>query len=111
MSTILVDILAINESRLDYTLNVKINIPGYVIERKDKNRSGGGVALYIRNTINYKRLPHQEDDLEFLLIQGSKSKLRPFIVGTWHRLPWVCNRIYRKIRIHFERTGGLWAGG
>ena len=69
------------------------------------------VLLFISETINYKRLPHQEDDLEFLVIQVTKSKLRPFIVGTWCEHPWVCNRIYRKIRIHFKRTGGLWAGG
>ena len=87
MSTNFVDILAVNESRLDYTLDGEINIPGYVIERKDRNRSGGGVCLYFRNTISYKRLPHQEDDLEFLFIQVSKSKLRPFIVGTWNRPP------------------------
>ena len=111
MPTNFVEILAINESRLDYTSNGEINIPGYVIERKDRNRSGGGVALHFRNTINYKRLPHQEDDLEFLFIQVSKFKLRPFIVGTWNRPPWVCNRSCPKIRIHFERTGGLWAGG
>ena len=111
MSTYFVDILAKNESRPDYTSNGEINIPGYVIDRKDRNRSGGGVGLYFRNTINYKRLPRQEDDLEFLFSQVSKSKLRPFIVGTWNRPPWVCNRIYRKSRIHFERNGGLWAGG
>ena len=58
-----------------------------IIERKDRNRSGGGVALHFRNTINYKRLPHQEDDLEFLFIQVSKFKLRPLIVGTWNRPP------------------------
>ena len=69
------------------------------------------VLIFISETINYKRHPHQEDDLEFLFIQVSKFKLRPFIVGTWNRPPWVCNRIYPKIRIHFERTGGLWAGG
>jgi len=36
------DILAINESRLDHTIsNGEVNIPGYVIERRDRNRSGG----------------------------------------------------------------------
>ena len=69
------------------------------------------VLIFISETINYKRHPHQEDDLEFLFIQVSKFKLRPFIVGTWNRPPWVCNRSCPKIRIHFERTGGLWAGG
>ena len=52
-----VDILAINETRLDSTVHDgEINIPGYTLERKDRNRSGGGVALYIRNSINYKRI-------------------------------------------------------
>ena len=46
MPTNYVEILAINESRLDYTSNGEINIRGYVIERKDRNRSGGGVALH-----------------------------------------------------------------
>ena len=88
MSTKSVDILAINETRLDCTIsNGQITISGYVIERKDRNRSGGGVALYIRNTINYKRLLHQEDDLEFLCIQVSKPKIKPFLVGTWYRPP------------------------
>ena len=88
MSTKSVDILAINETRLDCTIsNGQINIPGYVIERKDRNRSSGGVALYIRNTINYKRLSHQEDDLEFLCIQVSKPKIKLFLVGTWYRPP------------------------
>ena len=51
MSTKSVDILAINETRLDCTIsNGEINIPGYVIERKDRNRSGGGVALYTSET-------------------------------------------------------------
>ena len=50
MSTKSVDILATNETRLDCTIsNGEINIPGYVIKRKDRNRSSGGVALYIRN--------------------------------------------------------------
>ena len=52
-----VDILAINETRLDSCiLNDEVSIPGYTLERKDGNRFGGGVALYIRDSINYKRL-------------------------------------------------------
>ena len=50
-----VDILAINETRLDSSIqNGEVSIPGYTLERKDRNRNGGGVALYIRDSINYK---------------------------------------------------------
>ena len=50
------------------------------MERKDRR-------WYIRNTINYKRLSHQENDLKFLCIQISKPKIKPFLVGTWYRPP------------------------
>ena len=49
-----VDILAINETRLDSSIqNGEVSIPGYTLERKDRHRNGGGVALYTRNSINY----------------------------------------------------------
>lgn len=81
MSTKPVDVLAINETRLGHTIsNGEIHLPGYIIERKHRNRSGGGVALCIKNTVNYKCIPHQENDLEFLCIQVSKPKIKPFMV-------------------------------
>ena len=57
MNTKCIDILAVNETRLDDTISSgEVSVPGYVLERKDRNRDGGGIALYIRNTINYERL-------------------------------------------------------
>ena len=54
------DILAVNETGLDDTISSgEVIVPGYALERNDRNRDGGGgwgVALYIRNTINYERL-------------------------------------------------------
>jgi hypothetical protein len=44
------EVLAINESKLDNTItDGEIHIPGYVIIRKDRNRHGGGVAIYIKD--------------------------------------------------------------
>ena len=49
-----IDILAINESKIDDSiLDNEININGYNIVRKDRNRSDGGVVLYIRDTISF----------------------------------------------------------
>ena len=52
------DILfAINETRLDPTIaDNLVQIDGYSILRKDRNRNGGGVCLYLCSTINYKML-------------------------------------------------------
>ena len=47
------DIFAINESKIDESIpDTEISIPGYNLVRKDRNRGGGGVVLYIRdNTV------------------------------------------------------------
>lgn len=84
-----VDILAINETRLVSSIqNGAVSIPGYTLERKDRNRSGGGVALYIRDSINYERLNDlPEDNMELISIQVSKPRVKPFIVCTWYRPP------------------------
>jgi exonuclease III len=43
------DILAINETKLDSSISdSEIYIHGYTIIRKDRNRNGGGIAIYIK---------------------------------------------------------------
>ena len=39
-----------------------IHIPGYVMKRKDRNRNGGGVAVYIKDDIQYSRRNDIEND-------------------------------------------------
>ena len=84
MHSKVIDILAINESRLSSSIsNGEVSIPGYILVRNDRNRDGGGVALYIRNTINYELLHDYDDDrLEWLGIKVNKFMTKPFIVGT-----------------------------
>ena len=56
MSSTCIDILTVKETRLDHTISSgEVTVSGYVLERKDRNRDGGGVALYVPNTINYER--------------------------------------------------------
>ena len=48
------EVLAINESKLDGTISdIEVYIPGYIIIREDRSRSGGGVAFYIRGNLSY----------------------------------------------------------
>ncbi len=97
----------INETRLDYclasfhlckvliyackvlTINDNIiKIPGYDIIRRDRDRNGGGVAIYIRNTINYKK--HVEfipENLEAICLEIQKPKSKPILIVTWCRPP------------------------
>jgi len=45
-----VDFLALNEARLDCSFeDSHFVINGYDLIRNDRNRQGGGIAIYIRN--------------------------------------------------------------
>ena len=83
------NILSINKTMLDSTIsNYEINISGYDIVRKDRNRNGGGVALYIRNVIDYKiRNDLMNENLETIMIEVCPPKAKSFFVNTWYRRP------------------------
>ena len=63
-------IIAVTETCLDNTIcDNEVCIPGYIIQRKDRNREGGGVCIFIRNNINLNsRSDIDKYDLEFLAI-------------------------------------------
>ena len=49
-----IDVFAINESKIDNSVkDSEISIPGYNMIRKDRNRFGGGVVVYIRETYSF----------------------------------------------------------
>ena len=48
-----IDILSLNETRLDNSISDgHINIDNYCLFRKHRNRSGGGIALYIQTSLS-----------------------------------------------------------
>ena len=69
-----VDILSINETRLDESIsNDEVGIPGYNLFRKDRNRFGGGVAIYTRNILNVvERSQFVPDTIEAVCIKLQK---------------------------------------
>ena len=84
-----IDILALNETKLDSSIDQQItHISGYSQQRLDRSRFGGGISIYVRNTITFI---HRKDvpleDLELLCIEVQPPKCRPFLVLTWYRPP------------------------
>ena len=66
--------------------NQEIKINGYDIVRKDRNRHGGGVAIYIRTSINFIiRDDLTDDNLETITLEISKAK--PFLINSWYKPP------------------------
>ena len=86
-----IDILALNETKIDHIVSDSlISIDGYVHERCDRNRHGGGVLIYIKDTIIYDRLDISKievDSLETVTIQIKPKCAKPFVIIAWYRPP------------------------
>ena len=73
-----IDILALNETKLDR------KIAGYTVLRCDRNSHGGGVAIYVLDTLNFE---HRIDNLEMICIELKSKCSKPFILLAWYRPP------------------------
>lgn len=98
------DIMAINETKLDCSYNNDlVKIDGYSLERNDRNKHGGGVALYIRNALSYTvRNDLVVANLEIIVIEVHKPKSKPFLVSTWYRPPGSPSDLFRDFELFLQ---------
>ena len=84
-----IQILALNETKLDPDYPKELtSVAGYQQERLDRTCNGGGVSIYIRDSIKYKRrLDVPIDDLELICIEVEPPKSKSFLVLVWYRPP------------------------
>ena len=83
-------IIGITETKIDSTIdNSNIETDDYVVERNDRNRHSGGVAMYILNkSVIYKlREDLSNSDIESISIQVEVCNHKPFIVTFSYRPP------------------------
>ena len=82
-------VLALNETKLDPGYPKELtSVAGYQQERLDRAGNGGGVSIYVRDSIKYKRrLDVPTDDLELICIQSEPPKSKSFVVLVWYRPP------------------------
>ncbi len=83
-----IDIVSINETKLDSSINDnEVYILSYEIVRED-GRHGGGVCIYVRYNLNYKICEElSSDELEYLTVEITKPRTRSLIISTWYRPP------------------------
>ena len=82
-------ILALNETKLslDYSKDLT-SVAGFQQEGLDRTCHGGGVSMYVKDSINYKPRPGvPSDDLETICIEVEPPKSKSFLVLTWYRPP------------------------
>ena len=84
-----IHILALNETKLDKDIsNKQLEIEGYRFERLDRNRIGGGVAIFCRNTSECaKREDIPISTLEMICLEIKPPNAKPYLVLSWYRPP------------------------
>ena len=74
----------------EYTLDHEISITNYVFERRDRKgrKKGGGIVVYIANSISYRRRSDLEsDDIEAIWIEVIYPNCKPFLINFVYRPP------------------------
>ena len=84
-----IQFLALNETKIcSDILNENLEINVYKLGRKDRNRYGGGVAFYCKDTLRYNiRQDIPVSDLEMLCVEITPPNSKPYIILVWYRPP------------------------
>ncbi len=99
------DILALNETRLDDMLSDDLmSVHNYDLIRTDRNRQGGGVCLYIRSNLNYlNRNDSIPAILEAVCVEIHKPNSQPFIVASIYRSPSASSQYFSMIESFIDK--------
>ena len=84
-----IDVIGLNETRLESKVpNSVVSIENYQIYRKDRNTAGGGVAVYVRETLpHFQRIDITDQDLEVIGIEITPKNAKSFVILCWYRPP------------------------
>ena len=83
-----IDILTLNETRLEPLIDDnEVAIPGYKIYRNDRNKNGGGVAVYVKDELPEPKVKLGSSNLELLCLEFTPLHAKAFFVIAWYRPP------------------------
>ena len=82
-------LICLNEKKLDSDVaDNKLRLEGFhEIFRKDCDKNGGGVAIYVRSNIKCKIREDFGDDLESISVELDVPYVKPILVTTLYRPP------------------------
>ena len=82
------DIVAVSETHCDSTIpDTDVCIDNFTVIRKDRSRHGGGVALYIRNSLSFSQINYNLNEVEGLWIKIKQKREDPLLLGVIYRPP------------------------
>ena len=83
------DIITISETHLDETImDSEVALEGFCLERLDRNRRGGGVAVYVDDSLPYhRRYDFEQNGVEALWVEIKPKNSKAILIGTIYRPP------------------------
>ena len=98
-------VLCLNETKLSNKINDEdLQIENYhTIFRKDHDRQGGGVAIYVSETIKLKKREDLQTQIESITVELEIPFFKPILITTVYRLPDCLVEIFDKLESHFSR--------
>ena len=100
----LADIFAISESKLDDSFSLsQLSVTDFSIHRKDRNRHGGGVLIYVRSDIPHRRRldlepePQKSYDDEVLVIETRPYKADKWFIVVFYKPPNVKDKHFATV--------------
>ena len=96
--------LAVNETKLDNEITDNLlEIEGYTLHREDRSRNGGGVAVYVRNSLKHNRRTDIPDkSLELVCIEIETIRARLFLKFAWYRPPSALIESFKELEGNLE---------
>ena len=92
------DVFAVTESRLDCTIpDGKVCPDGYTCFRTDRNRNGGGCAVFVKNKWPCKRRPDLESEsIEMVCVEICPAKAKNTIFCEIYKPPIMNSEVFMK---------------
>ena len=99
-----IDVLCLNETFCDDSVtDNELHMEGLTIERNDRTRSGGGVAIYIAHNLQYvRRKEFESPDLELICIQLRLPFQKDVLIFCVYRPPSSDNSFFEKLTVLME---------
>ena len=97
-------IICLNETKLDNDVrDEELAIDGFrKIIRKDRTRNGGGVAMYVKENLNFKVRHDLILEVESISIQLDINYVKPIIISTLYRPPDSLAELFEPIESLFS---------
>ena len=103
-----IDILTLSETHIKKSENVDnlYAIPGYNFESRNRSTGfGGGVAVYIRETLNYiRRFDLESSELENIVIEIVINNSKNILLSTYYRPPNTLKYLHKNFNELFEQS-------